>query len=103
VRNLSEQRYGRFDVVLCVGLLYHLNEPDVLELLSCTPTSAQRRSRDSNGVATAIGEGNSWSTCRMSIQSGRVGPHLETPRASGSRERRWWMHYKTPVSRRSPK
>jgi SAM-dependent methyltransferase len=33
VRNLSESAYGRFDAVLCVGLLYHLNEPDALDLL----------------------------------------------------------------------
>ena len=33
VRNLDEARYGRFDVVLCVGLLYHLDEPDVMEFI----------------------------------------------------------------------
>ena len=33
VRNLSEARYGRFDVVLCLGLLYHLDEKSVLDLL----------------------------------------------------------------------
>ncbi len=25
VRNLSKEKYGRFDVVLCLGILYHLN------------------------------------------------------------------------------
>ncbi|UCG81639.1 MAG: methyltransferase domain-containing protein, partial [Desulfobacterales bacterium] len=29
VRNLSKEKYGRFDVVLCLGLLYHLGVPDV--------------------------------------------------------------------------
>jgi len=33
VRNLSETKYGRFDVVLCAGLLYHLDSPAVFELL----------------------------------------------------------------------
>ncbi len=33
VRNLSESKYGRFDVVLCAGLLYHLNSPAVFELI----------------------------------------------------------------------
>jgi hypothetical protein len=33
VRNLSEQKYGRFDVILCLGLLYHLDTPDVFYLL----------------------------------------------------------------------
>jgi SAM-dependent methyltransferase len=29
VRNLSRERYGEFDVVLCLGILYHLDAPDV--------------------------------------------------------------------------
>ena len=33
VRNLSEERYGRFDVVLCLGILYHLNPPHVFRFV----------------------------------------------------------------------
>jgi SAM-dependent methyltransferase len=33
VRNLGPDRYGAFDVVLCLGLLYHLDAPDVFALL----------------------------------------------------------------------
>jgi predicted RNA methylase len=33
VRNLSRDRYGSFDVVLCLGILYHLDVPDVFEFL----------------------------------------------------------------------
>lgn len=33
VRNLSRERYGEFDVVLCLGILYHLDAPDVMELV----------------------------------------------------------------------
>lgn len=29
VRNLCREKYGSFDVVLCLGLLYHLDEPDI--------------------------------------------------------------------------
>lgn len=29
VRNLSAEKYGHFDAVLCLGLLYHLDAPDV--------------------------------------------------------------------------
>jgi SAM-dependent methyltransferase len=29
VRDLSPDRHGHFDVVLCLGILYHLNAPDV--------------------------------------------------------------------------
>lgn len=33
VRNLSEDKYGKFDVVLCLGILYHLTVPDVFSFL----------------------------------------------------------------------
>jgi len=33
VRNLSVERYGHFDVVLCLGLLYHLDVPDVFSFV----------------------------------------------------------------------
>lgn len=33
VRNLSPETYGHFDVVLCLGILYHLKAPDVFELI----------------------------------------------------------------------
>jgi len=33
VRNLSAERHGHFDVVLCLGILYHLDVPDVLRFL----------------------------------------------------------------------
>jgi SAM-dependent methyltransferase len=33
VRNLSGERYGHFDIVLCLGILYHLDVPDVFTFL----------------------------------------------------------------------
>lgn len=33
VRNLSASAHGQFDVVLCLGILYHLNFPDMIHLL----------------------------------------------------------------------
>lgn len=33
VRNLTPQKYGRFDVVLCLGILYHLDFPDCFKFL----------------------------------------------------------------------
>ncbi len=33
VRNVAEKTYGRFDVILCLGILYHLNAPDVFRFL----------------------------------------------------------------------
>jgi SAM-dependent methyltransferase len=33
VRNLSLEKYGKFDVVLCLGILYHLPAPDVFSFV----------------------------------------------------------------------
>jgi len=33
IRNLSRAKYGEFDVVLCLGVLYHFDAPDVFEVL----------------------------------------------------------------------
>ena len=33
VRNLSREKYGEFDIVLCLGILYHLDSPDVFTFL----------------------------------------------------------------------
>jgi 2-polyprenyl-3-methyl-5-hydroxy-6-metoxy-1,4-benzoquinol methylase len=33
VRNLSKEKYGSFDVILCLGILYHLDAPDVFSFL----------------------------------------------------------------------
>jgi hypothetical protein len=33
VRNLSVEKYGHFDVVLCLGILYHLDAPDVFHFV----------------------------------------------------------------------
>jgi len=33
VRNLNEAKYGSFDIVLCLGILYHLDSPSLFELV----------------------------------------------------------------------
>jgi SAM-dependent methyltransferase len=42
VRNLNADRYGRFDVVLCVGILYHLDAPDCFQLARAVAEVATR-------------------------------------------------------------
>jgi len=34
VRNLSKEKYGAFDIVLCLGILYHLDAPDVFDFVN---------------------------------------------------------------------
>ncbi len=33
VRNLSKEKYGEFDIVLCLGILYHLDAPAVFDFV----------------------------------------------------------------------
>ena len=42
VRNLSPERYGYFDVVLCLGLLYHLDKPDVFSFIESLSAVSRR-------------------------------------------------------------
>ena len=34
VHNLSKEKYGEFDIVLCLGILYHLDAPDVFDFVN---------------------------------------------------------------------
>lgn len=42
VRNFSAERYGRFDVILCLGLLYHLDIDSVRALLEAMRACCRR-------------------------------------------------------------
>src|SRR5262249_52267072 len=35
VRHISEQTHGRFDIIVCSGILYHLTAEDVFKLIAC--------------------------------------------------------------------
>ena len=41
VRNLSVEKYGEFDVIICSGILYHLDTPDVFTLIRQTYEAAR--------------------------------------------------------------
>jgi hypothetical protein len=42
VRHFSKDKYGLFDVVLCLGILYHLDAPDVFHFLERIGEACQR-------------------------------------------------------------
>ncbi|WP_242057012.1 MULTISPECIES: class I SAM-dependent methyltransferase [Oscillatoriales] len=42
VRNLSPEKYGTFDVVLCLGILYHLDVPDIFRFVENIATVCQK-------------------------------------------------------------
>lgn len=79
VRNLSRERYGEFDVVLCLGILYHLDAPDAMELvknvcevvsglLSSILTSTLGVQTLTSGTAERIGADTARSTRRKRLR-----------------------------------
>ncbi len=42
VRNLNREKYGAFDVVLCLGILYHLECPDAVEFIRSIGETCKR-------------------------------------------------------------
>lgn len=41
VRDLSVERHGKFDLVLCAGILYHLDAPDVMDFVQRVADACQ--------------------------------------------------------------
>lgn len=42
VRNLGRKKYGPFDIVLCIGLLYHLDGPELCDFVSAIHSVCNR-------------------------------------------------------------
>ena len=53
VRNLSKKKYGSFDVVLCLGVLYHLDAPSVFPFMENVVDVCQRFAIIDTHVSTA--------------------------------------------------
>lgn len=60
VRNLNKERYGEFDIVLCLGVLYHLDAPDGFELLSRIADVCRGFSIVETHVAMRADESREW-------------------------------------------
>ncbi|HEY9420379.1 MAG TPA: class I SAM-dependent methyltransferase [Thermoanaerobaculia bacterium] len=60
VRNLSLEKYGEFDVVLCLGILYHLDAPDVFRFVENIGRVTQRFAVFDTYVANASKEERSY-------------------------------------------
>jgi SAM-dependent methyltransferase len=56
VRDLSREQHGEFDVVLCLGILYHLEAPDVFSLTARIAEVCQRALVVDTSVALAGSE-----------------------------------------------
>lgn len=69
VRNLDPLELGAFDVVLCLGLLYHLDGPEVFELLSriadhCQGTAVIETQVSLSARTTVEHRGRIYAGCR---------------------------------------
>jgi len=60
VRNLSPEKYGEFDVVLCLGILYHLDAPDVFQFVENIARVTRRFAVFDTYVANASMEERSY-------------------------------------------
>jgi SAM-dependent methyltransferase len=88
VRNLRRERYGTFDLVLCIGIFYHLDAPDVFRFAESIADVCTRIAIVDTHVATA--------SRRTYVHKGRVyrGRHFredDTPWAAIGNRRSVWL------------
>jgi SAM-dependent methyltransferase len=60
VRNLSRRTYGEFDIVLCLGILYHLDAPDVFDFLDRVSEVCREFVIVETHIATASNTTREW-------------------------------------------
>jgi hypothetical protein len=65
VRNLSREQYGEFDVILCLGILYHMDTPEAMNLIKnifecCSRVTIIDTHFSLNGVESYLWNGNSY-------------------------------------------
>ena len=60
VRKLSKEKYGEFDIVFCLGILYHLDAPDVFEFVSRVAEVCRRFAVVETHFATAPTQSYEW-------------------------------------------
>ena len=98
VRNLSVEKYGRFDVVLCLGILYHLEAPDVFHFVERMSDVCKRVTiidthigiKANNSYIYQGQEYHGWSYTEHSSKSTK-GERLKTLRASLDNEKSFWL------------
>jgi SAM-dependent methyltransferase len=60
VRYLSREKYGEFDIVLCLGILYHLDAPDVFGLVRRVAEVCRQLAIVETHVATEPAQFHEW-------------------------------------------
>jgi len=87
VRNLSADKYGHFDVVLCLGLLYHLDVADVFPFIEKLSEVCQRICIIDTRVALAPAAQYAY---RDKIYSGSKGEEHDASDSSETKKSRLW-------------
>lgn len=95
VRGLSVTRHGRFDVVLCLGILYHLDAPDVFEMVHRIAQVCERLAVFDTHVSLAAGEVRSFRGHRY---HGTVWDEHDPSSPPEERLRKLWRSLDNPVS-----
>jgi hypothetical protein len=98
VRNLSVEKYGRFDVVLCLGILYHLDAPDVFQFVERVSEVCQRLAVIDTHVGICANksqtyrgqEYHGWSYTEHPPES-TTEDRLKSLRASLDNEKSFWL------------
>jgi SAM-dependent methyltransferase len=98
VRNLSVEKYGRFDVVLCLGILYHLDAPDVFHFVQRVSDVCKRVAIIDTHVGMSANKSHTyqgqeyygWSYTEHSSESTKE-ERLKSLRASLDNERSFWF------------
>jgi SAM-dependent methyltransferase len=88
VRSLTRAEHGEFDVVLCLGLLYHLDTPDVFELVRTIASVCRRLAVFETQVALAARETRGWEGREY---AGRVYREPPAPWSSIGNPESFWL------------
>lgn len=95
VRGLSVARHGRFDVVLCLGILYHLDAPDVFEMVHRIAEVCERLAVFDTHVSLTAGEVRSFKGRRY---HGTIWDEHDPSSPQEERLRKLWRSLDNPVS-----
>lgn len=101
VRNLDAEKYGKFDVVLCCGILYHLDAPDIFIFLEKIAEVCKRLLIVDTQIA--VEETKNWKRKKLVIVdykgekfSGRsFKEQLESPWAALNNTNSFWLDRKS--------
>jgi SAM-dependent methyltransferase len=95
VRNLCPETYGEFDVVLCLGILYHLDVPDVFRFVESIGRVTRRLAVFDTYVSVACDETHEHSGRRYGGRSYEEHAPDDSPE---TRMRRLWSSLDNPRS-----